>query len=234
MPEKPLDSLRELVNSMAAYLPTLLAGLLVLALGFAAAWAASRVFVRMLVFMRLDRVLARLHWTDALESGDARHSLFDFLGAILGVFVFLIFLANALVIWKLTVLSDLLGRFVQLIPELITAALVLLVGWGVAIAVSRNVQRALYQEGIERARLVARLVRWAILIAIVAIALVELNIAVQLVTGAFLTAFGALALCVVIAVGLGSKRGVELMWEEHFRRARERQAKEANAVDEPR
>lgn len=54
-----------------------------------------------------------------------------------------------------------------------------------------------------------------------AITLVELNIAVTIVTGAFLIAFGALALCFVLAVGLGSKRGVELMREERFHRARE-------------
>ena len=67
----------------------------------------------------------------------------------------------------------------------------------------------------------ASILRWATLVTVAAITLVELNIAVTIVTGAFLIAFGALALCFVLAVGLGSKRGVELMWEARFHRTRE-------------
>ncbi len=221
MDEKPFESLRDLMTSLAAYLPTLLAGLLVVVLGLIAAWVASRLLVRVLVFMRLDRVMARLRWTSALDSGDARHSLFEFFGTMLGIFVFLIFLANALVIWGLTVLSELFTQFLYLIPEFITAALILLVGWSLASLASRAIQRVLFREQFSRARLVATLVRWAVLITTFASALVELNIAVTIVTGAFLIAFGAIALCMALAVGLGSRRGVELLWEEHFRDSRE-------------
>ncbi len=221
MDEKPFESLRELMTSLAGYLPTLLAGLLVVLLGLIAAWVASRLLVRVLLFIRLDRVLARLRWTSALESGDARHSIFELFGTVLGIFIFLVFLANAMVIWGLTVLSELFTRFLFLIPEFIKAALILLIGWSLASLVSRAVQQALYREQFSRARLVATLVRWAVLVAAFASALVELNIAVTIVTGAFLIAFGALALCMVLAVGLGSKRGVELLWEQHFRRSRE-------------
>lgn len=221
MEPRPFESVRDIVTSLAVYLPTLLAGLLVLVIGLLVAWAAARLFVRVLIFMRLDRVMARLRWTSALDSGDARHSLFEFLGTVLGVFVFLIFLANALVIWHLTVLSDLFTRLLLLIPELFTVALILIIGWSLANLVSRAVQRVLYREHFARARLVATLVRWAVLVTAFASALVELKIAVTIVTGAFLIAFGALALCLVLAVGLGSKRGVELLWEEQFRRSAE-------------
>jgi len=217
MEEKPFETVPELVRGATAYLPTLIAGLLVVLVGLVAAWVAARVLVRMLIFLRLDRILARLRWTSALETGDARHSLFEFLGAVLGIFVFLIFLGNALVIWGLTVLSQLFSKVVLLVPQLITAAVILAVGWGIATGISRSVQRTLYQEEFERARLVASVVRWATLVTVAAIVLVELNIAVTIVTGAFLIAFGALALCFVLAVGLGSKRGIELMWEERFR-----------------
>ena len=72
-----------------------------------------------------------------------------------------------------------------------------------------------------RSRLVATVVRWAVLVTAFASALVELKIAVNIVPGPFLIAFGALALCLVLAVGLGSKRGVELLWQEQFRRKAE-------------
>lgn len=228
MNDRPFESLRELVESFGAYLPTLLAGLLVMLLGLVAAWAVSRLLVRVLVLMRLDRVLARLRWTTALASGDTRHTLFELAGTVAGVFVFIVFLANALVIWRLTVLSDLFTRLLMLIPEIITVGMILVAGWGIANLVSRAIQRALYREQIGRAALVAMLVRWAILLTTYAAVLVELKIAVTIVTGAYLIAFGAIALSIVVAVGLGSKRGVELMWEEYFARKREGPTKPAS------
>ena len=50
--------------------------------------------------------------------------------------------------------------------------------------------------------------------------MVELDIAVTIVTGAFLIGFGAMALGFLFAFGLGSKSAVEMMWEERFRRLR--------------
>jgi len=220
MDEKPFESVSELMGSVMAYLPTLLAGLVVLVIGFVVGWVVSRIVVRLLIFLRIDRVVARLGWTRTLEKGDVRHSIFNSVGALLGTLTFLIFLENALEIWRLTVLSKLLGRLVSLFPQLGMAILILLVGWGVAVGVSRAVQRALYEEEFERARLAARVVRWAIVVTTTAIVLVQLGIGVVIVTGAFLITFGALALSAVLALGLGSKRAIELMWEDRHRRKR--------------
>jgi Mechanosensitive ion channel, conserved TM helix len=230
MDTKSLDSVRDLMSNIVSYLPTLLAGLIVMVLGAIVAWIVSKLIVRILIFLRLDRVIMRLGWGRALEKGDVRHSLFGLIGTVFGVLLFLVFLDNAVVIWKLTVLSQLLEKLVHLIPQLITAGIILLIGWGVAGAVSRGVQRGLVQEEFERARLVARIVRAAALVVASAIALVELDVAVVIVTGAFLIAFGALALCFVLAFGLGSRRAVEMVWEERFRRRaeeRERQSAES-------
>ena len=226
MDDKPLQSVRDVMSNVVDYLPTLLAGFIVLLLGAFAAWIVSKLVVRVLIFLRLDRVIGRLGWGRALEKGDVRHSLFGILGVLAGLLTFLIFLDNAVVIWKLAVLSDLLEKLVHLIPQLVTAAVIMLAGWGVASAVSRAVQRALVQEEFERARLASRLVRSSILVVACAIALVELQVAVAIVTGAFLIAFGALALCFVLAFGLGSKRAVEQMWENHLRQRREQREKE--------
>jgi hypothetical protein len=226
MDTKPFESLRDVMSNVVAYFPTLLAGFIVLVLGAGAAWLLSKLVVRLLIFLRLDRVVVRLGWGRALEKGDVRHSLFGLLGLVTGLLIFLVFLDNAVVIWKLTVLSQLLEKLVRLIPQLIAAGIILLIGWGVATAVSRAVQRALIQEEFERARLVSRIVRSAILVVACAIALVELDVAVMIVTGAFLIAFGALALCFVLAFGLGSKRAVEMMWEERAQRREEEREKE--------
>ena len=230
-PQTPITSVNDVVANIVGYLPTLLSGFMVLLLGAFVAWLIAKLTMRILFFLRLDRVVARLGWGRALEKGDVRHSLFGFAGTIVGLFVFLVFLENAILIWKLTVLSQLLEKLVELVPQLITAGVILLVGWGVATAVSRAVQRTLYQEEFDRARLVARIVRAAILIFTCAIALVELNIAVVIVTGAFLIAFGALALGFALAFGLGSRRAVEMMWEKRMAPPKEESEPKEDKLD---
>ena len=227
MNEKPLESLRDLASSLTSYLPTLMAGFLVLVLGLVVAWIGSKFIVRVLIVMRLDHVIGRLGWGRALQKGDVRHALFGLIGNVCGFLIFLVFLDNAVIIWHLTVVSHLLGRLVALAPQIFTAIIVLMVGWGIATAAARSVQKALLQEEFERAQLLGRLVRTAILVVTVAIALVELKIAVNIVTGAFLLAFGSLCVSFVLAIGLGSKRAVEIMWEERLGRR-----KNGKAVDE--
>ena len=144
------ESVRDVLAHLTACLPTLFAGIVVLLIGVVVAWIVAKLTVRILVFLRLDRVLTRMGWGRALEKGDVRHSLFGLLGSVAGVLLFLVFLENAVVIWKLTVLSKLLESLVLLIPQLIAAGVVVLVGWGLAAGVSRAVQRTLVQEEFER------------------------------------------------------------------------------------
>jgi len=221
----PLDSVRDLVANLVGYLPTLVAGLLVMLLGLVVAWVTSRFVIRLLILMRLDRVATRLGWGRAFEKGDVRHSLFEMVGTACGVLIFVLFLDSALEIWKLTMLSRLLEHSVLFIPQLLVAVVLLLIGAGVAAAVSRAVQRALHQEQMGRAQLVARIVRATIMLVTVSIVLVQLKIAVAIVTGAFLITLGALALTLALAFGLGSRRAVEMMWEERFRRREEERKK---------
>jgi hypothetical protein len=173
MNERPFESVRDVMANLAGYLPTLLAGFIVLVLGAVVAWIVAKLTVRILIFLRLDRVVTRMGWGRALEKGDVRHSLFGLLGTVMGVLLFLVFFDNAVVIWKLTVLSQLLEKLVLLIPQLIIAISILLIGWSIATAASRALHRALVQEEFERARLAGRILYGAILVLASAIALVE-------------------------------------------------------------
>jgi Mechanosensitive ion channel, conserved TM helix len=218
MAEQSLVTVQAVVSNVIAYLPSLLAGLVVVLLGGLAAWLTAKIVVRVLVWLRLDRVAQRLGWGGGMEKGDVRHALFDLAGTLVGGLIFLVFLDNALVIWRLTVLSRLLERIVLLVPSLLLAALILVVGWITAAAVANGARRALYEEGVERASLISRLVRAAVLVLASAMALDQLGLAPKIIAPAFLIAFGALALTFVVAVGLGSRRAVEQMWVELFAR----------------
>ena len=218
MEPQPLESVRDVMGNIAGYLPTLLAGLIVLVLGGIVAWVAAKLAVRILIFLRLDRVIVRFGWGRALEKGDVRHSLFGLVGTILGFLVFLVFLENAIVLWKLTVLSQLLERLILLIPQLMVgrAHSADRLGGGRR-GLARRPARALSRKNSAGRASSPRSSAPPSSSSTCAIALVELDIAVTIVTGAFLITFGALALSFALAFGLGSRRAVESMWEQRLR-----------------
>jgi hypothetical protein len=154
----------------------------VLVIGAILAWILAKLTVRVLILLRFDCVMMRMGWGRGLEKGDVRHSLFRLIGAVAGALLFLVFLENTMVILKVSVHSQLLQKLVLLIPQLFTAAVSLLLGWVMAAMASRAVQRVLVQEDFGRARLAGRIVYAAILVLAFAIALVELKIAVVIVT----------------------------------------------------
>lgn len=213
MPQQPLLSLRDALATIVAFLPALVSGLLVLVVGVLVSWVVAKIVVRILIWLRLHRVVERWRWGRALGKGDLRHALYTLVGGLVGGFTFLVFLNRALVLWQLTVLSRLLERLVLLVPDLLFAGLIVLIGASVAAVASRSVRRALFEEGMAHATLAARIVRAAILVLTFAITLIQLNIAPTLVLWAFLIAFGSMAVTMALAVGLGSRRAVESIWE---------------------
>jgi hypothetical protein len=226
MEEQIAKSLNAFASQVTAFLPDLVTGLIVLLVGLLIAWAAARLAVRLLVFLRLDRIVGRLGGPKTFARGDVRHAFFDMVGWIVGLLTFLIFLDKAILIWQLSLLSKLLEDLLMAIPEFITALLILLIGWGVANGVSRAVLRTLYEERVTRPRFTARIIKAGIITLAAAIALIRLGLAVSLVTHAFLLAFGALALAFALAFGLGSRQAVEAMWQDR------RQKREDQRVDQ--
>jgi hypothetical protein len=232
MGQQLMDSFADASSRLVAFVPTLLGGVLVVCVGVLAAWLTSHFVTRLLLVTRVDRVVQRLRWGHALEKGDVRHTLLTFVGGLVGFLVFLVFLQNAFMLWGLTVFSQLVERFVVGIPELAIAGVILTVGFAVASGVGRSVRRALYEEEFERAALISRIVRAALMVLATAMALLQLRVAPTLVSQAFLITFGSIALTAALAFGLGSRRAVELMWEEHFGRRAGTHRKAADEEDE--
>lgn len=202
-------TLAEFQSRLAEYLPTLAAGLVVLALGVGVGWLAKRAIVRALVWLRLDRLGGRQSWRAAFAKGDVRSALYDKVGNVVMTLVLLVFLDNALQIWRLDVLSRLVDRFLVYLPNL--AMVVVIAGLGMLLAntVGDRVEEALEEEGMARARLVAKTCKAALWTVVAALALWELDFAREIVLAAFLIGFGAVGVAFALSVGIGSSRAVQ-------------------------
>ena len=195
----------KLVQNIADYFPNLIAGLLLIVIGVVAGWLIKRIVYQLCVILRIERLLGSFRWGGEFSKADIRHALFRAIGNVAFLIVFLIFLNAALVAMKLSVLSNMIERGVNMIPRLIIALFICCVGWIIARGVKLSVRRALYREGIPRASLAARISNAVILLFFFAMALVELDIARVVVIIGFSVIIITLALLTVIIVALGGK-----------------------------
>ena len=211
-----------LVQRLVDYLPTLAVGLLLLVLGIALGWIIKRAVVRVLVWLRLDRLGGRVGWRAAFGKGDVRAALYNLFGWIAMLLVVLVFLDNALQILGLTVLSRLVDNLVFYLPNLGLVALIVGIGTLISNVVAHRVEDLLEEEEFSHARLIGKLLKGVLLSVVGAIALWQLDIARQIVLSAFLIAFGAIGVAFALAVGLGSARAIHRGWEALFDKRKEK------------
>jgi len=196
-------------DQIFAYLPTLAAGLAVTALGIAAGWIAKRVVTRAMIWLRLDRLGGRQGWRAAFGKGDVRAALYDMVGNIVMAAVILVFLDNALQIWRLRVLSDLIDKLIYNVPNLALVALIVGVGFLLANIAGNRATNALEEEGFQRARFLGRLVKAVLQAVVIALAVWQIGFARQIVLAAFLITFGAIGVAFALAVGIGAARALQ-------------------------
>ncbi len=203
---QPLVQLRE---QFAAFLPALVAGLLVIALGVVVGWVAKRAVVRLLLWLRLDRMASRVGWRAAFGKGDVRAALYELLGNVVMLVIVLVFVDDALKRWGLLALSRIIDGFVFYLPNLALVALIVAVGLLLSNGLSTRVTEALEEEGVQSAGLIGKGVKAALLAVVVALALWQLQFARQIVLAAFLISFGSIGVAFALGVGMGSARAIQ-------------------------
>jgi hypothetical protein len=221
MKQPVTEPLASLIQRFTDYVPTLAAGALVLVLGVVLGWVAKRAVVRILIWLRLDRLAGRVGWRTAFGKGDVRAAIYELLGTVAFVLVVLVFLDNALIIWGLAVLSRLMDNVVFALPRLGLAALVIAIGIAVANAAAERTEEALEEEEVLHARLLARGLKAMLLAVAGALALWELDFARQIVLAGFVIGFGAMGIAFALSVGLGSARAIQKGWEALFEKRKE-------------
>lgn len=209
METKIQDQFVSLANSIVAYLPSLLAGIILLLLGWLAGWFIKRLLVQVSLLLRIDRFLTRSRWADDFSKADVRHGVYNLIGNIGYTLVFLLFLDNALIAWKLTMLSDLLSKGIIYLPKIIIAMVIFGLGWLLSFWAEKSVLIALNREEIPRASLISKFVKMILLLFFSAIALVELEVAQIIVIIGFATILVTASAISIILTAIGGKGFVD-------------------------
>ena len=219
-------------------IPALLGALIIVFAGYLLARVMEKLVERFLRRIRLNSLLERGGVTQAVERSGAEVNPTRVLSNLvfwLVMFAVILIAANAL---GLQSLANVFSELVSYIPSVIAAIVIVLIGIVLGGFVGGLIAAAV--GAMHGGRALARIGRGGVILLAVFMALQELGIATDIVTTAFAILFGAIALALALAFGLGNRElagEVTREWYEQYRRerdtalARERAAEAADEAE---
>jgi len=198
-------SLTSFWTQMAAFVPQLLAALVLLFVGWLLANLVRTGVTKLLDILHFDSLAEKTGIEAFLKQGNLELSLSRLLAKLaywVVIFVVVVTVANSL---GLHIVADLFNKIVLYIPNIIVAILVLVFGVLVARFINRMVFAYLNNIGVQGALTISTLSEYAVIIFVVFVALEQLQIGTSLLTAAFQIGFGAVGLAFALAFGLGGR-----------------------------
>jgi hypothetical protein len=215
-----LETTREFLHQVAAFLPRLLLALVVLAVGWLLAKAARFAVEKALRAANFNVLTERAGTDNFLHQAGMRGDTTTLFGL---VAFWLVVLATLMIAFNglgLTYITDLLGRVVWFTPKLLVAMLVVVFGSYCARFVGSAVHTYCEDAQIPDADMLGRIARYLIVIFVVMIALGQVEVGGDIVQRTFLIILGGLVLALALAFGLGGKEWAAAMLERWWPRHR--------------
>jgi hypothetical protein len=206
-----LESIRESLRQIGAFLPRLLLAIVILIIGWLVAKAVRFAIVKALRTINFNVVTEKAGIDHFLKQGGADIDTVRVLGSLsywLVILAALMIASNSL---DLAYVTDLIGRIVLFVPKVMVAVVILVFGVYFARFVGAALTTYLRNIGVGEAGLVGRLALYAIVVFVIMIALDQMGLG-DIIRQAFLIIVAAIALGLALAFGLGGqKRAGELI-----------------------
>ena len=200
-----MASLATFWTQLASFIPQLIAAVLLLFLGWLLAKVARSGVRRLLIALKFDKISEKSGLEAFMQHAELEMSLASVIGNLiywLIILVMIVTVANSL---GLQMVADLFNKVVLYIPNVIVAILILVFGTILARFINRLVFAWLNNMEFDGALTVSTFSEYAMMVFVFFIAMEQLQIANELLTAAFIIAFGAVGLAFAIAFGMGAR-----------------------------
>ncbi|MFZ7112714.1 MAG: mechanosensitive ion channel family protein [Desulfatiglandales bacterium] len=188
-----------------SFLPELIGAVIIFVIGLIIAKLIKKAVVKLLRIIRFDSATEKTGVKGFLEKGNILKTPSEILGLLVYWFIMILVLVASLDALGLPIVSDILNDIFLYIPNVVAAIIVLILGTMFANLLSAIVRTAASNAGFATAEALSKVAFFAVVFFSVSIALIHLGIGADIVAATFIIAFGATALALALAFGLGGK-----------------------------
>jgi hypothetical protein len=214
-----LEALRaylvEMVRACARFMPRLFAAVLMLMFGFVVALVLRAITRRVLQWLRFNALMERTGTRQFLQHARL-HEPDQLVASLVFWLTWIVLLLAALQTLGIAAVDALARDFVQYLPKLFSAVVILVLGLFLSIVAWRAALLAAVNGRLPAPKLVAALARAVTIVGSVAMALEQLDIGRQVILAAFAISFGALMLALSIAFGFGGRHAARRYLERRM------------------
>jgi len=197
-------SMTRMLGQLASLLPGIVALMAALLISTLVAWVFAATLRRSLTSIDFNRRVAQWGFSTLAQWSPSKSPTLLVTRAIAWTVILVGFLIG-ISAFDITLTSRLVIRLFAYLPNVIAAALVLVVGSIIARFLARSVLIGAVNINLQYARLLSVGVKWLVTVLAVAMALEHLAIGGGIIRLAFGILFGGIVLALALAVGLGSK-----------------------------
>lgn len=209
-----IESLKQFWMQYQENIPKYITALFLVILGWIIARVVEKIAIRIFRVIKLEEISERAGIEDFLYRGGVKFTTSKLLAKLIYWFLIFSFTLTILNSIGMTAASELLNRMIMYVPNVIIAFIVLLFGNLFANFAYTATVAYLNNIGISGAEMLSILVKYAILLFVLSMALEQLNIGGQILVSAFQIAFGAFCLALALAFGLGGKEWASKILEQ--------------------
>ncbi|MGO8755713.1 MAG: mechanosensitive ion channel family protein [Gallionellaceae bacterium] len=198
-----LGPLKELARKFQVFVPNFLAMLVILLIGFLLAFIIKRILLRFLAAINFDSWSDRKGFTKLMRKGDMWSKPSAALATIVFGLLIIVTLMGSLSALHIAAIDHLVEQFFSYIPRILSAAVIMIVGYVLSGFVSRTVLIAAANSGFHYAKILAETIYALLILLILAMVMEQLQIAPGIVLAAFSIIFGGIVIALAIAFGVG-------------------------------
>jgi len=192
-------------TKITAFLPELIGAILIFVVGWIIARLVKVGVEKLLKLVRFDTATEKAGINTFIKKGDIIKTPSEILGTLVYWFIMILVLIASLDALGLPIVSDILNSIFLYIPNVVAAIIVLVLGFLMGNLLAAVVRTAASNAGFKNSTGLGTLSLYAIVVFATAIALIQLGIGEEIVVSAFGLVFGAAALALALAFGLGGR-----------------------------
>jgi len=213
------DSLQQGFDAFFAFLPNLLAFVVILLVGFVVARIVKAAVIKGLQALGMDRALKESDAGSYVEKLTPGASPSSGIGRVVFYLVFAFFLFSAIGALQIPALTTFMNQVLAYLPNVIAAIAIFVLAAALAGAIGAGAAKLMGDT--PTGKVVGTAAPAIILTIAFFMVLEQLNIAPEIVRIAFAATLGALALGLALAFGLGGRDVAGRMLEDAYRKGRE-------------